>query len=92
MLISNIYISLGLILPIKGYEPEIFFTDFLKKGEAAPKSQVTSMKMTSSDATNQRTVLYRFQAPVCKNVEFCTFFARRKITKKDHGCVFFFQG
>ena len=43
------------------------------------------MKITPSDSAYQKTLLYKFQAPINKNVEFCIF-----CQKTNHGCVFIF--
>ena len=49
------------------------------------------MKMKTSDSAYQKTLLNWFQAPICKNVEFCIF-----CQKKDQGsafiCLFFYSG
>ena len=60
---------------------------YLKKGETPPKSHRILMKTTASDSECQKTLLQRFKAPICKNVEF--FFCRRKITD---ACFFSSQG
>jgi hypothetical protein len=57
----------------------------LEKRGTPPKSHRTLMKITPSDSAYQRTLLLTFQAPICKNVEFCIF-----CQKKDHACVFIF--
>ena len=41
------------------------------------------MKITPSDSEYQRTLLYKFQDPIYKNMEFCIF-----CQKTNHGCVF----
>ena len=43
---------------------------FSKKGKTPPKSYKILFKFTSSDSAYQKTLLLRFQAPICKNVEF----------------------
>ena len=48
-----------------------------------PKSHRILTKITPSDSAYQRTLLYKFQASIYKNVEFCIF-----CQKADHGCVF----
>ena len=66
------------------------FPDFRKKEETLLKSQVILMKITQSDLVYHKTLLYRFQAPICKNVEF-SFFARRKIMDACLFVVFFIR-
>ena len=73
LLISNIYVSLSLVLPIKDYRAQEYLFDFQKKGKQTPKSHIILIKVTSSDSAYQKTLLKRFQAFICKNVEFCTF-------------------
>ena len=39
----------------------------------SPKSQGISMNIIPSDSVYQRTPVYRFQIPICKNMEFFFF-------------------
>ena len=53
------------------------------------------MKITPSDSAYQRTLLYKFQDPIYKNVEFCIFLPEDKSRMRVYlfVCfVFFFQG
>ena len=62
--------------------------DFWKRGETSPTSEIILMKITPSDSAYQKTLLHRFQAHICKNLQLCIF-----CQKKDHGGVFiFFSG
>jgi hypothetical protein len=78
MLIRNIQDSLIYCYTSKAQKPEKICLTFEKMGKT-PKSK----KNTPSDLAYQITLLLEFQAPICKNVEFCIF-----CLKKDHGCVF----
>ena len=49
MLISKTYVSLSLILPVKGYKPEKIFLIFEKRGKQPPKSKVILMKIPLSE-------------------------------------------
>ena len=64
MLISNIQDASSSVLSIKSYETEKHLPYIRKKGETPPKSH--RMKTTPSDSAYQRTLLYRFQAPIYK--------------------------
>jgi len=57
--------------------------NFLKKrGETPPKNHKILIRMTPLDLAYQRTVLWRFQTSICKNVELLLFFFVYQ--KKDH--------
>jgi hypothetical protein len=58
---------------------------FRIKGKTPFKSHIISMKITPSVSAYQKTLLWRFQAPIGKNVEFGIFCF---FQKKDHGSVF----
>ena len=63
---------------MKGYKHEKICQIFDKRGNT-PKSQRILMKVTPSDSTYQRTLLWRLEALVYKYAEF-NIFARRKVT------------
>ena len=89
MLILNILVSLTLVLPIKGYDSHKICLISEKRGKHPYKS-CNIHEITKSDSGSQRTLLYRLQDLIFKNVEFGVF-----CQNKDHGCVFigfFFPG
>ena len=59
------------------------FTSFQKIGGTPLKSHTILTKITPPDSAYQRTSLWKFQAPIYKNVQFRIF-----CQKTDHGCVF----
>ena len=75
------------MVPIKTTNPRKFIL-ILRKGETHLRHQVILMIITPSYSAHQRTILYRFQARMHKNVEFCIF-AKRII--RD-ACLFFARG
>ena len=46
---------------------------YFRKWGNPPKSHLILKKVTPSDSAYHRTLLYKFQAPIYKNVEFCIF-------------------
>jgi len=69
MPIPNIYDSLVLALPIKSYEPEKICSIFVKGGNTLGKSRNLNENHTS-DSVHARTLLYRFQDSIGKNMGF----------------------
>ena len=82
MLIQNMQNSSNLMVPIKSYEPEKICPMFEKRGHI-PKYQVIFIKISALDSAYQGILLYRFQAPMYKHVEFCIF-----CPDKDQGYTF----
>ena len=77
MLIQIIYNSSGLMLPIKGHDPQKVFLIFIK-GRDYPKKSSNHNTNYKSDSAYQTALLIGFKAHIYKNGEFIIFDGRMR--------------
>ena len=70
------------MLPIKSYEPEKNNTIF-EKGVTLLKYQMVLRKIIPLDLAYQRTLMYRYQVSIYKNVEYLNFSRRKFFPRGD---------